>query len=123
MFCIGETVFDVKGVVALRDYTGVTCAFFMEKTADIHVGEIIKTILDARGQSYSWLARQINTDVSNVPKILKRDNLNTDLLLRISLAMKVDSSPIILNNIKTRVNKWFGHKSQIWNLNPLLVIV
>lgn len=85
----------------------------MEKTADIHIGEIIKTILDARGQSYSWLARQINTDVSNVPKILKRDSLNTDLLLRISLAMKVDSSPIILNNIKTRVNKWFGHKFQI----------
>ena len=118
-----ETVFDVKGVVAFRDYTVVTCAFFMEKTADIHVWEIIKTILDARGQSYSWLARQINTDVSNVPKILKRDSLNTDLLLRISLAMKVDSSPIILNNIKTRVNKWFEHKFQIWNLNPLLVIV
>ena len=90
MLCIGETVFDVKGVVALRDYTGVTCAFFMEKNADIHIGKIIKTTLDARGQSYSWLARQINTDVSNVPKILERGSLNTDMLFRISLAMKVD---------------------------------
>ena len=90
MLCIGEIVFDVKGVVALRDYTGVTCTFFMEKNADIHIGKIIKTTLDARGQSYSWLARQINTDVSNVPKILKRGSLNTDMLFRISLAMKVD---------------------------------
>ena len=62
----------------------------MDKNDDIHIGKIIKTTLDARGQSYSWLARQINTDVSNVPKILKRGSLNTDMLFRISLAMKVD---------------------------------
>lgn len=62
----------------------------MESTDKIHIGETIKSFLDARGQSYSWLARQINTDVSNVPKILKRASLNTDLLLRISLAMDTD---------------------------------
>ena len=62
----------------------------MGDTTEIHIGKIIKATLDARGQSYSWMARQINTDVSNVPKILKRASLNTDLLLRISLAMDTD---------------------------------
>ncbi len=54
---------------------------------EIHIGSIIKRTLDERGQSYSWLARQINTDVSNVPKILKRRSLNTELLLKISLVL------------------------------------
>lgn len=53
----------------------------------IHIGSLIKQTLDERGQSYSWLARQIYTDVSNVPKILKRKSISTDLLMRISLAM------------------------------------
>ncbi len=57
---------------------------------NLHIGNIIKQTLDEHGQSYSWLARQINTDVSNVPKILKRQSLNTELLLHISLALHIN---------------------------------
>ncbi len=90
--CWVWTIYGVKRgsptllVNAIEKFT----PFFMLKSDNIHIGKIIKQTLDSRGQSYSWLARQLYTDVSNVPKILKRKSLNTDLLLRISLILHKD---------------------------------
>ena len=61
----------------------------MEK-AEIHIGEIIKKILDDRDLKPSWLARRINCGQSCIYKILSKPNINTDTLWRISIALYYD---------------------------------
>lgn len=51
---------------------------------EIHIGEIIRSELVRQGRKMSWFAAQLNTDVSNAYKILKRNNIDLFLLIRIS---------------------------------------
>ena len=48
----------------------------MPETEDFHIGEIIKRSLQRQQRSAAWLARQLCTDVSNGPKILKQQHLH-----------------------------------------------
>ncbi len=60
----------------------------MEKK--IHIGQLIKAKLIEQERSGAWLARKINTDPSNVSKILRRRNVDTELLMKISIALNFD---------------------------------
>lgn len=51
---------------------------------DIHIGQIIRDKLNENGQSASWLARKVHCDRSSLNKLLKKDHIDTKLLLRIS---------------------------------------
>lgn len=62
----------------------------MPKTEDFHIGKIIQQSLQRQQRSAAWLARQLCTDVSNGPKILKQQHLHAELLLRISHALNED---------------------------------
>ena len=55
----------------------------MGKKQEIHIGKLIKCELDKQGRKVEWLASQINCDVSNAYKILKRPNMDLYLILRI----------------------------------------
>lgn len=54
------------------------------------IGSIIKRQLDEQRRSISWLAGQICTDCTNMYRILKKNDLDTDLLRRISVALRHD---------------------------------
>lgn len=58
----------------------------MEK--DIHIGEIIRQILNKQERSGAWLARKLYTDASNMSKLLRKKHLDSGLLLRISLILE-----------------------------------
>lgn len=50
----------------------------------IHLGNIIKKKLKQDGRSVRWFAEQMNSDRSNMYKLLSRSHLSTDFLLRAS---------------------------------------
>lgn len=56
----------------------------------MHIGEEIKKELQRQERSASWLARRINCDRTNVYNIFKRKTIDTELLMTISHALKVD---------------------------------
>lgn len=56
----------------------------------IHIGHMIQNELLRQGVTISWLARRINCDRRNIYNIFERQSIDTELLLRISLALHVD---------------------------------
>jgi predicted transcriptional regulator len=57
---------------------------------DIDIGTLILDKLKENGQAVSWLAKKVNTDRSNFYRILKRNHIDTDLLMDISRALNFD---------------------------------
>lgn len=54
----------------------------------IHIGNIVKEELRKQERTISWFARKLYCDRSNVYDIFKRESVDTELLLRISLVLK-----------------------------------
>lgn len=54
----------------------------------IHIGHLIKEELKKQERTISWFARKLYCDRSNVYDIFKRESVDTELLLRISLVLK-----------------------------------
>ena len=55
-----------------------------------HIGDLIKRTLDEGGHTVQWLAQKIHCQRRNVYGIFNRDTMNTDQLLKISLALKTN---------------------------------
>lgn len=55
-----------------------------ETETNFHIGQMIRRELDKQGRKMTWFAAQIHCDVSNAYKILKRKNIDLELLVRIS---------------------------------------
>lgn len=62
----------------------------MGNTEDVHIGKLIQQTLKKQGRSPSWLAEQINCNRDNIYKIYQRPHINTELLMHISIVLKVD---------------------------------
>jgi len=56
----------------------------------IPIGELIRKQLEEENRSVAWLAKKVYCDRSSFWKILNRNYMDTELLLRISIILKVD---------------------------------
>lgn len=56
----------------------------------IKIGKIIEEELRRQSRSVEWLSRKIHCDRRNVYHIFTRASIDTNLLLRISLALGID---------------------------------
>lgn len=56
----------------------------------VYIGEIIRQELLRQERSVSWFARKLYCDRTNVYKIFRKQSLDTELLLRISLILHHD---------------------------------
>ncbi len=56
----------------------------------IPIGRLIQEKLAEKGQTVSWLAREIPCTRANLYKIFKKDNLDTEILYRISTVLDFD---------------------------------
>lgn len=56
----------------------------------IHIGNLIREEMQRQGRSPAWLAKAINCQRPNVYYIYSQAAINTELLARISQALKVD---------------------------------
>lgn len=57
---------------------------------DYHFGQRIVSFLRQEGRSISWFADKMNSDRSNMYKILARPHLNSEFILRASRILKHD---------------------------------
>jgi len=57
---------------------------------NIHIGQIIKAEMGLQKRTPAWLARHINCDRTNIYHIFERKSIDTDMLLRIGMALRYD---------------------------------
>ena len=50
----------------------------------LHIGHLIRTRLEEKGQTVTWLARQVPCSRTNIYKIFDRPSIDTDMLARLS---------------------------------------
>ena len=62
----------------------------MQEKTGLHIGKIICQKMKEEGRTKRWLAEKINCEYSSFCKMLKRQFLDTELLLRISVALQYD---------------------------------
>jgi hypothetical protein len=53
-----------------------------------HIGQIIEKELHRQERSVTWFARRLYCDRTNVYNIFRRQSLDTELLLRISIILE-----------------------------------
>ena len=56
----------------------------------IHVGDMIRKELRAQGRSVAWLSRTICLERCTIYKIFERNNIDTKLLMRLSILLNHD---------------------------------
>ncbi|MBO1734207.1 MAG: hypothetical protein DBY16_07135 [Coprobacter sp.] len=54
----------------------------------IHIGQLIETELHNQERSVTWFANKLYCDRTNVYSIFKRQSIDTEQLLRISIILK-----------------------------------
>ena len=55
---------------------------------NFHMGKLIRAELDRQEHSVSWFARKVQTEYSNCFYIFKRQIVDVDLLMRISIVLR-----------------------------------
>lgn len=56
----------------------------------VSIGRLIKDELHRQERTVTWLSRKIHCDRRNIYDIFTRDNIDTNLLMRISVALSVN---------------------------------
>lgn len=72
----------VLGGTSEQDRLRMVPPFFMPSTM-IHIGQMIEAELHRQERSVIWFAKKLYCDRTNVYSIFKRQNIDTDLLMRI----------------------------------------
>ena len=54
---------------------------------EIHFGQLIKEEFDRQGRRATWLAAELNCNRSNVYSIFQRENIDAQMLIKISQAL------------------------------------
>lgn len=69
---------------------------------DVHIGNLILHELNTQRRSASWLAEQLSCDRTNVYKIFKKKDIDTQLLLRVSRILGKDFFSVYTDLIRER---------------------
>ena len=81
--------------------------FMNKQQKRVHIGSLIKKELERQERTVSWFARKLSCDRSNVYKLFKRPNVDTDLLLRISVILHYN----FFEMYQEKTSGLIGHKS------------
>ena len=68
------------------------------------IGEKIKAVVKEQGRSVSWLAGQLNCHRVNIYDIYERQNIDTELLLRISVALRYNFFAFYTEIFQEKIN-------------------
>jgi len=58
------------------------------KEMEIHFGQLIKDEFDRQGRRATWLAAELNCNRSNIYSIFQRENIDAQMLIKISQALE-----------------------------------
>ena len=70
-----------------------------------HIGNLVKTILKMQGRSVTWFAKMLNCNCCNVYNIFKKENLDTELLKRISIILNHNFFQDVSNDMNVQLYK------------------
>ena len=76
---------------------------------DIHFGHLIKDLLKAEGRSIGWFAKEMSYTRGNMYKILERQHLNTEFLLRATEKLHHDFFHDVSEILQSRSSSKNGH--------------
>ena len=68
----------------------------------IHIGKLIQNKMEEEGRKVSWLAEKINYDKSNIYRIFQHASIDTDLLVQISIHLKINLFSYCSNYVNER---------------------
>ena len=71
-----------------------------------HIGQIIEKELHRQERSVTWFARRLYCDRTNVYNIFRRQSLDTELLLRISIILEYNFFQIYSDIYNNRTYKY-----------------
>ena len=71
----------------------------------MHIGTHIRQRLDEQHQTVVWLSRQLACSRTNVYKIFEKSNLDTALLMRISLVLDYDFFKLFSDEFQNGVSE------------------
>ena len=74
----------------------------MENSEPLHIGKIIESVMRSQGRSPSWLAAQICCNRDNIYKIFRRQHIDTELLLDISVALDFNFFQYYVDALRTK---------------------
>jgi ParB-like chromosome segregation protein Spo0J len=80
----------------------------MQRNVKIDIGKMIRQELDKQERSVNWLAGKIDCHRTTLLRMLKKTSINSEILYKISVALKVDYHA--LYSLKTQ--KKFDAKTQ-----------
>ena len=58
------------------------------KEMEIHVGHLIKEVFDRQGRRATWFASELNCNRANIYNIFNRENIDVEMLIKISLVLQ-----------------------------------
>ena len=91
--------------------------FFMPSVEPIHIGHLIQETLESQGRSVAWLARQLNYTRENMYNIFKKQWIDTETLMKISLALDRNFFLLYLDFYE----KCKENFTEVWNCNYAIV--
>lgn len=62
----------------------------MNEDLKVHIGRLIQSRLKEDGRSATWFAEKLHYSRNNVYKIFEKQNIDTELLLRICVILDFD---------------------------------
>ena len=68
------------------------------------IGALIKEELIAQERTITWFAHKLYIDRSNVYRLFKKNSIDTDLLMRISLILEKDFFSILAQSLEEKRN-------------------
>ena len=66
------------------------------------IGELIKSELEKQERTITWFAGKIGIDRSNAYRLLKKNSIDTDLLMKISLILGRDFFLLLSEDFRDR---------------------
>ena len=73
-----------------------------DKEMEIHFGQLIKEEFDRQGRRATWLAAELNCNRSNVYSIFQRENIDAQMLIKISQALDHNFFQDVANLINSK---------------------
>ena len=69
------------------------------KEMEIHVGHLIKEVFDRQGRRATWFASELNCNRANIYNIFNRENIDVEMLIKISLVLQYNFFQDVANLI------------------------
>lgn len=70
---------------------------------EIHIGHLIKEVFDRQGRRATWLAAELNCNRANVYNIFNRENIDVEMLIKISFVLQYNFFQDVANLIDDKI--------------------